>query len=456
MTLGELVHTVTGFEYVVGKMELSGSRVRNVLYNTPFTTDESALHSEFDRLDQALAVLSDTAQQASVMRLTHLFYCIHDLHRTFDNLQAGKVLGETDFFEIKAFAFACRDFVQHMKALQVPLFDAYLQAHFPSLAPVVALLDPDKTGTVSFYLYDSYNPQLAAARAACKAIDAQVQYNAWEAARLEVERIELEVATWLSGRLQPFAAYLQAASDVLAYVEILFSKALLAKQYDLVRPHVSARAEASLQLVGMFHPQVADALQRQQKAFQPVDVVLHSEPCLLTGANMSGKTVVLKTLRLVQVMAQCGFFVPAQEARLPLVSRVFLVAGDNQDAQKGLSSFAAEMLALNRIFVAMKAGERPLVLVDEPARTTNPREGKALVCALVALLARANVCALITTHYGSLGLKCRKLRVIGFEESIDYRLTEDTQEDVPMEALRIARRLGIDADFLNTAEQYIS
>jgi DNA mismatch repair ATPase MutS len=185
---------------------------------------------------------------------------------------------------------------------------------------------------------------------------------------------------------------------------------------------------------------------------------------------MSGKTVVLKTVSLIQTLAQYGFFVPAGKARLTVVEELFLVSGDRQDPLRGLSSFAAEMLELNRIFAAVKKGTCMIVLIDEPARTTNPNEGMALVSALADFFTLHRTTALISTHFGDMNLSCRKLRVKGFTSQsavpgevnaqninkyIDYSLVEDMDGLVPEEALRIARLLGVDASFLELAKKYV-
>lgn len=127
------------------------------------------------------------------------------------------------------------------------------------------------------------------------------------------------------------------------------------------------------------------------------------------------------------------------------------------------------MLQLDRIMAVIRKGTRLLLLVDEPARTTNPVEGAAILCALVDFLERYRTMSLVSTHYGDLGLSCRKLRVSGFDTAkvqgrldplmmndyMDYSLTEDKDGSVPMEALPIARLLGVDDSFIGSAQKYV-
>jgi DNA mismatch repair ATPase MutS len=109
------------------------------------------------------------------------------------------------------------------------------------------------------------------------------------------------------------------------------------------------------------------------------------------------------------------------------------------------------------------------VLIDELARTTNPTEGRAIVGAVAKHLDNQNLKVLITTHYGGLKVQCRKLRVKGFREDIgdakitpnnigdfiDYSLVEDDGVNVPHEALRIAKILGVDEEIVKQAEKLL-
>ena len=202
--------------------------------------------------------------------------------------------------------------------------------------------------------------------------------------------------------------------------------------------------------------------------YQPVDITLKPGVCLITGANMAGKTVLLKSIGSAQIMAQCGMFVPAEEAKVRLVEGVSTSIGDDQDEMNGLSSYASEIIKISNILSDCRQHEL-LVLIDEPARTTNPVEGKALVQAIIKILNTMNSFTLITTHYSQLGADCRRMRVKGFVEDlsdlpltpqsinrfIDYSLTEDNSDDVPHEALRIASILRCDPEMISLAQNNI-
>ena len=208
--------------------------------------------------------------------------------------------------------------------------------------------------------------------------------------------------------------------------------------------------------VAMFHPQLKEALNAHGRDFQPVDISFGLEPTLITGANMGGKTVVLKTLTLCQYLFQFGFGIPAQSARIAVKDDIHFCIGDDQSVEKGLSSFAAEMKNIDAVIKASREDKKLLALIDEPARTTNPTEGAALVTALLRVLAGRDMSLVMTTHYDIEPGDARCLRVKGFENgSMDYTLVEVQDGEVPHEALNIAQSLGIDTEWVNKARELL-
>lgn len=468
MIFSSVAQRIDGLQYLADKMELSGSRVRRYLLQTPFTYRAETLEKQFDDIEKAVRILDKLEHAPNVLKLHHLFSSVHDVKGTLDGLKTNRVLDEIELFEIKHFASLCRDIRIVCEALDC------MENAPACLQDVFDLLDPDETGTSGFYLYDSYSPALAKARKDASLAKAEENTELWQEATDRVLAEELRVRETLSGTLSGMHALLRSNFDRLAYLEIVFAKAALAKRYGMVRPRVvplkgAGGTDAVLSVKEMVNPVLSDVLAAEDAVFQPVSISLEKGPYLLTGANMSGKTVVLKTMALIQALTQFAFFVPAREAVIPLVKDVFLVVGDKQDQNRGLSSFAAEMLELNEIMGVIKKGIPVLVLVDEPARTTNPAEGAAILCATVAFMEEHGTRSLISTHYGDLDVQVRKLRVVGFEgekatgildpsainKYMNYSLIEDKGHAVPKEALQIARLLGVDASFIALAQQFL-
>ena len=146
----------------------------------------------------------------------------------------------------------------------------------------------------------------------------------------------------------------------------------------------------------------------------------------------------------------------------PEIAEIITSIGDRQSALSGLSSFAVEVLTIDRIIKTAREGKRVLALVDELARTTNPDEGKQMVCGFVRICRKLSLTAIVTTHYSGLDVDCRRLRVKGLQipkgvdslsighiaDYMDYSLIETHNDDVPKEAFTIARLLNVDKEFL--------
>ena len=172
---------------------------------------------------------------------------------------------------------------------------------------------------------------------------------------------------------------------------------------------------------------------------------------------MGGKSVVLKSLALNQLLTQYGFGVAAKECTINPVEDVALCIGDEQSIVKGVSSFAGEILAIDAVIKKIKAGKRILALIDEPARTTNPVEGTALVEGLLQIIEHANGGFVLTTHYNIENKKVKRYRVKGLRDGkMDYTLEETHCGDVPHEAIAIAENLGIDPQWIAYTKKNIN
>jgi dsDNA-specific endonuclease/ATPase MutS2 len=169
---------------------------------------------------------------------------------------------------------------------------------------------------------------------------------------------------------------------------------------------------------------------------------------------MGGKSITLKTLALSQYLFQFGFGIPAKEAFIVPVSHIMFSFGSEQNIQKGLSSFATEILKINNILKAIKSKKLILALIDEPAGTTNPHEGSALLTALIKILKKYNSFTVITTHYNITNVVCKRLRVSGFENGkMNYSLIEDIGTTAPHEAILVAKSLNIDEEWIAITER---
>ncbi len=460
MKIKELIKQDAGFQYVIDNMDFMSAAGRRKMLDADFLTDPTALHAEWERLDHAIQAVKEFKFKKPYIELRHCLMCLHDLQGTLTHLANHTPLDEVELFEIKNLA-------QLSQTASGALAELGLSTilPLPVTTEVFALLDPDHTGIANFYIYDSYDPRLTPLRRELNALQTAADGSAVRIAELLAEQNEIqnEVCLRLSDQLHEWTGTLVTTMEQMAYTDFLLANAELALQWELIRPTIGDHIEYK----ALVNPRLKARNEAQHMRYQPIDVTLNTGVTLITGANMAGKTVLLKSVGTAQIMAQCGMYVPASMAVIKLIEGVITSIGDDQDEMNGLSSYAAEIIKISDILTTCRSHEM-LVLIDEPARTTNPVEGKALVQAILKILGGLNSTTLVTTHYSGLGVDCRRLRVKGFVEGmadipltpqninrfIDYSLTEDNSDDVPHEALRIATILGCDSELIDLAKSF--
>jgi DNA mismatch repair protein MutS len=223
---------------------------------------------------------------------------------------------------------------------------------------------------------------------------------------------ELAIFNTLVGEVTAVAAAVAAAGRALAALDVAAALAELAARGNYVRPALSD--DPVFTLVGGRHPVVEAALQRQGGAgFVPNDCELGPERrlWLLTGPNMAGKSTFLRQNALIAVMAQAGSFVPAKEARIGIVDRLFSRVGAADDLARGRSTFMVEMVETAAIL--NQATARSLVILDEIGRGTATFDGLSIAWATLEHLHDLNKCrALFATHYHELGALKQRLAAL--------------------------------------------
>ena len=470
--LKDKISAEPGFQYVIDQMELMSAAGRRRMLMQPFVADRGELEREYDNIGRVAECLARPEANRDVAVVRHQLMQMHDLQGSLANLSQRMVMEEIELFEIKNLAFLCMTTAKAASSLGIAdILD------LPDLGDVFALLDPDATKIPNFYIYDSFHPDLGPLRRELKARQMQLDtYKGSDDERAALQRevndlferqnnIQQQVVMQLSDKLFAFCQPLQKAFDRMAYTDFLFARATMASDWRLCRPRL---VDDRTEFRSLWNPRLRRHNEELGLRYQPVDISLRRGVCLITGANMAGKTVMLKTVGIAQMMAQFAMYVPADEASIAPVNDVVFCIGDEQNEMNGLSSFASEIIKISDT-VTRAANEHLLILIDEPARTTNPVEGKAIVQAVATLLERCPSTTLITTHYSQLGLGCRRLRVKGFVEDLattpitpdninsfmDYSLLDDDSDEVPQEALRIASILRCNKQLLDTAAQFL-
>ena len=444
MQLKNVIESPCGLRFMLDEMELQSGFARRWLLESSMMVDAPEIASSYDMLHKFVQFTS-TVEQIHINTLLFKLQGVKDIRTTIKNLSRHAVLDDIEFFEVKHLAILATEV---SKLLRNHAMDMVVE--IPPLDDVIEILDPDGLKISTFYIYDSYCQQLKNLRATMRK-----QPERQEELLIEAAQIEEGVRMELSAKLAPYATAIEQAQIAMAQIDVLIAKALQIKNMGLCLPEIGTEGKNCYQ--DMFHPQVKDALAVKGRKFQLITIATGMDTTLITGANMGGKTVVLKTLTLCQLLFQFGFGIPATKAVISPKDEIYFCIGDDQSIEKGLSSFAAEMKNIDAVIKASREDRKILALIDEPARTTNPTEGAALVQALLKVLSGNNVGLVMTTHYDIEPGSAHCLRVKGFENGLmNYTLVEVHDGEVPHEALNIAQSLGIDSEWIDEARHLLT
>jgi DNA mismatch repair protein MutS2 len=283
----------------------------------------------------------------------------------------------------------------------------------------------------------------------------------------EIHRILLEMTQRIGGH----AEEILAAADALGELELQFAKARFAEDYNCVavtlsgqqdscgdgRPRPSGASEARLLLHNARHPLLERNLKAKGISIVPVTVELEGErrQFIITGPNTGGKTVTLKTVGLLALMAQSGLPVPADRAELPVFDAVLADIGDYQSIEQNLSTFSAHVTNID--FISRTATAQSLVLLDELGSSTDPEEGAALAVAIAGHFGGIGCMTVISTHHTSLKVYAANTpgvvnASVGFDEAT-LQPTYELKVGVPgaSAGINIARRLGLNPAIIESA-----
>lgn len=394
-------------------------------------------------------------------------------------------LTDVEFFEIKRFLIC----LETLSAAYAKLLkdDTLNGIDIEPFTAALDIVDPEGMRAMTFRVSDTCSQLLGNVRRERKQLDLLIRSvdNASKKEELTANRSilaakeadeEARIRTEMTKKFAEFADGLMSVTESIAKLDFAAAKSLLMKKLHGIVPKVEFGG-AKLSFSEMVNPKVDAVLKKKGMSFTPLSIELKAGTTVITGANMGGKSVAVKTLALNTLLALHGFPVFCRTGIIPHFSEVDLLCEDMEDQLSGLSSFGGEMVRFDKIVRSSTDGLK-LVLLDEFARGTNPHEGSALVRAAVKFFnARKNTFALITTHfdyvasfasthYQVMGLRNAdreelkaslqtggEKNIATLEKFMDYGLYP-VEPDVnpPRDAITICRALNVSDEFMQLVD----
>lgn len=274
--------------------------------------------------------------------------------------------------------------------------------------------------------------------------------------RREIARILLNVAD----SLRVYVPELLDGLNITGHLDFINAKALFAADYGGTMPHLHNGPE--LEWYHACHPGLLSSLRKHDKEIVPLNIMLNSEKRILviSGPNAGGKSVCLKTVGMVQYMAQCGLLPPVYEnSHVGIFDNLFIDIGDDQSLEDDLSTYSSHLR--NMRYMLRVGNDRTLLLIDEFGGGTEPQIGGALAQAILKRFNEMKMWGVVTTHYQNL-----KLFAEHTEGLVNGSMLYDRQQMRPLFtlsignagssfALEIARKTGLPHDIIAEAEEIV-
>ena len=270
------------------------------------------------------------------------------------------------------------------------------------------------------------------------------------------EKREVERILWeLSQKLMPYTNSLHQNHYVLARLDVVNAKALYANEIKATEPIIDRQNHVALWKA--WHP----LLDREKAVANDIILGEEYQAIVITGPNTGGKTILLKTVGVIQLMSQMGLYIPAGEnSRVGIFTEIFADIGDEQSIEQNLSTFSSHMS--NIVSILKKINDKSLLLIDEIGSGTDPQEGSSLAIAILDYIASKQSYVIASTHYPELkAYGYDRPKTINASMEFDGDTLQPTYQlllGVPgrSNAFDISKRLGLPSIIIDQARGLLS
>ncbi|MBI9100224.1 MAG: hypothetical protein JEY91_17210, partial [Spirochaetaceae bacterium] len=301
-------------------------------------------------------------------------------------------------------------------------------------------------------------------------------YSSRKELLLREKDIERSIQSELINAIREDRDNIQKYIQSVTLLDIIFAKCRLSRRFQCTRPQINE--DGHIHISQLEYIPLKEICISKQRPYSSLTAEFDNRNIVITGSNMGGKTVLLKSVLFCQLLVQQGFFIPAGSVRTILFDAINLVGNLNDENSRGLSSFGEEIMNL----IDSHHTSRSLYIVDEFARTTNSIEAYALNSALLQWFSECpHIYSFMSTHqenfpefesvsnWSMKGLNYKKYkkyfhldydcdleeRIQLITDYMDYGVEPEKTGEIRRDALKIADILGLNSEILNYAEKYI-
>ncbi len=415
--------------------------------------------------------------------ILNLFCLYRDITPSLKYDAKTHTFDEVVLFEIKQFAILTKKLIYHYREI----CHDFHSLEFCDLDKLIALLDPEKEGLETFYIYNAYSKKLAHLRDQKYQLEKKLKNTSDNNLKTEllrerrslvddIDEEEFKLRKELTAKVLNYKDDLLKNSENIAKLDHWLAKAKAHIEFQAIKPIFST--EKKLKFIKMENPYFKKLIIENGGKYQAVDLAIGLGTTLLSGANMGGKTVTLKTLYLNTLLVHLGYYPIAESAEISLLSFISFIGYESQDVKRGLSSFASEFYKIKDVMAQAKK-EHGLIIMDEPACGTNPTEGTAIVRGLARKFNQGENFFIMSSHFddvvekgmthyqikGISQLADEKLKILSLEDGnyveriqslMDYSIIlVDQEKKIPAEAVKIIELLGLDEQFIDDVKRLL-
>ena len=400
----------------------------------------------------------DDLENVSLQELAVWFEKLHDFPHLQGNLQAFNDAGFIENFASEELARIRRKIHDSESQVRDVLQDLLKQKAQMLTEGIVA----SRNGRQVLLVKNTYRNKIAGVVHDISASGNTVYIEPREVVKLSEEiaslradeRYEmLRILQEISERVRPHAAEIANDAWIIGHLDLIRAKVRFIQEMQAVVPKLSEQEE--IQLLQVRHPLVKNAVANDIHFGKDLTAIV------ITGPNTGGKTIMLKTLGLTQVMAQSGLPILADKgSRVAVFDQIFADIGDEQSIEQSLSTFSSHMT--NIVQILGQVNQNSLLLLDELGAGTDPQEGAALAMAILEDLRLRQVKTMATTHYPELkayGIETAFVQNASMEfDTASLRPTYRFMQGVPgrSNAFEIAKRLGLSEVIVGDASQQVN